>query len=79
MDSVIFYTKDRCSLCDEAEALLSLFNSQYSFTVMKRDIYSNDKWLEAYQLEIPVIELKGRQLNCNEINYDSIERLFKQS
>ena len=75
---IIFYTKEVCSLCDEAEALLSTFEQEYPHSLEKRDIYSNDVWLEDYQLEIPVIEINGEQLNCEEISYDSIENFLNK-
>lgn len=73
-----FYTKDVCSICEDAEALLSIFRHEYPYELEIRDIYSKDEWLEEYQLLIPVIEVNGRQLNCEEINYDSIEQLLKE-
>lgn len=76
---VLFYTKERCSLCDDAEALLLLFENEYSFELEKRDIYLNDLWLGQYQLQIPVIEIEGQQLNVQDINYNSIETLLKNS
>ncbi|MHA6251806.1 glutaredoxin family protein [Oceanobacillus sp. CAU 1775] len=75
---IIFYTKEICSLCDDAEALLSAFSSDYPHTIEKRDIYSNEEWLEKYQLLIPVIEINGEQLNCEEISYDAIEDFLKK-
>ncbi|MGJ9457574.1 glutaredoxin family protein [Oceanobacillus sp. CF4.6] len=77
MQRVIFYTKEACSLCEDAEALLSLFKGEFPYELEKRDIYSNDKWLEEYHLQIPVIEIEGKQLNCEELNYNAIELLFK--
>ncbi|KKE79636.1 glutaredoxin family protein [Bacilli bacterium] len=73
-----FYTKENCSLCVDAEALLSTFKRDYPYELEMRDIYSNDDWLEKYQLLIPVIEVNGKQLNCEEINYDSVKRLLKE-
>jgi len=61
----------------DAEALLSTFKRDYPYELEMRDIYSNDDWLEKYQLLIPVIEVNGKQLNCEEINYDSVEELLK--
>ncbi|WP_068672997.1 glutaredoxin family protein [Oceanobacillus sp. Castelsardo] len=73
-----FYTKENCSLCVDAEGLLSIFRHDYPYEIEMRDIYSNDQWLEKYQLLIPIIEVNGKQLNCEEINYDSVEELLKQ-
>lgn len=75
---IIFYTKEVCSLCDDAEALLSAFETDYPHTLEKRDIHTKDEWLEKYQLLIPVIEINGEQLNCEEIKYDSIQKLLNK-
>src|SRR5699024_4600719 len=79
MLQVIFYTKDDCPLCDEAEALLLLLESDYNLSVEKRDIHTNDEWLERYQLQIPVIDINGKQLTCEEISYESLEQLIKET
>lgn len=76
--NIIFYTKEMCSLCDDAEALLSSFENDYPHTLEKRDIYSREEWLEKYQLEIPVLEINGEQINCKEISFDTIEAFLKK-
>lgn len=73
---IIFYTKEVCSLCDDAEGLLSALETEYPHTIEKRDIYTKDEWLEEYQLLIPVVEVNGEQLNCEQINYDSLKALL---
>ncbi|RKQ35541.1 glutaredoxin family protein [Oceanobacillus halophilus] len=78
MLKVKFYTKENCSLCDDAEALLSLFKYDYPHEIEMRDIYTNEDWLVEYQLLIPVIEVNGKQLNCEEINYDAVEEFLKE-
>jgi len=75
---IIFYTKEICSLCDEAEALLSAFGAEFPHSLEKRYIHDKDEWLEKYQLLIPIIEINGEQLNCEEINYDSIEKFLRK-
>ncbi|WP_339227395.1 glutaredoxin family protein [Oceanobacillus sp. FSL K6-2867] len=76
MQHVILYTKETCTLCDEAELLLSLFMEAHPFELERRDIYTNDEWLEKYHLEIPVIEINGRRLYGEGINFEAIERLL---
>jgi len=78
MKTIIFYTKDNCSLCDDALSILSLFQQDYFFEIQFRDIYSNDDWLENYQLLIPVIDINGEQLNCEQMSYENIENLLKK-
>ena len=75
---IIFYTKEICSLCDEAEALLSTFEIDYPHTLEKRDIHAKDEWLAEYQLQIPVLEINGEQMNCEEISYDTMEAFLKK-
>lgn len=78
MQTVYFYTKDHCPLCDEAEALLNLLQHEYSFHVEKRDIYTHDEWLEKYHLIIPVVVLNGEELNSNSMNYESLDAFLKK-
>ncbi len=78
MKTVNFYTKEICSLCEEAEALLLMFQQDFSFNIEMRDIYTNDDWLEAYHLRIPVVEIGEEQIDCEEMNYDNLRRFLKQ-
>ncbi|MFD1848982.1 glutaredoxin family protein [Oceanobacillus bengalensis] len=73
---IVFYTKENCSICVDAEALLSIFRHEYPYELEVRDIYTKDEWLEEYQLSIPVVEINGKQLNCEEINYDSLKQFL---
>lgn len=77
MKQIIFYTKENCPLCDDVYALLKLFQNYYHFDLIERDIYSNDDWLEEFQLLIPVVELGDRLIDCEEINYDVLEEAIK--
>lgn len=79
MEKVIFYTKENCSLCVNAEALLEIFKQDYHFEIEKRDIYTNEEWLENYHLSIPVIEINGVQLNCEQVDYNSIETTLNEN
>lgn len=75
---VHFYTRKRCPLCDEARVLLDLFQNEYFLNIVEHDIEQDDELLEMYQLKIPVIVLNGDELDGNQINYDSLEQLFKK-
>ncbi|WP_047984110.1 glutaredoxin family protein [Ornithinibacillus californiensis] len=79
MDKVILYTKEICSLCDNAEALLEMFQNDYEFEIEKRDIYTNDEWLEKYHLLIPVIEVNGIQLDCEHVDYDTMNNTLRDN
>lgn len=77
MQHVILYKKENCPLCDDAEALLDLLKHDYSFEVEERDIHSNDDWLEAYQLSIPVVHIGETELDASEITYGMLEHALK--
>ena len=76
---VYFYTKTHCPLCEDAKALLLLLQHDYQFELEERDIYTNDAWLEAYQISIPVVEMNGKQLDATEISYSTLERALKKN
>ncbi|WP_284141116.1 MULTISPECIES: glutaredoxin family protein [unclassified Virgibacillus] len=73
MKQVILYTKANCPLCDEAKTLLELLQTDYSFSIEERDIYSNDSWLETYQLTIPHIVIGETEFDCRSIQLDVME------
>ncbi|HLR89288.1 MAG TPA: glutaredoxin family protein [Atopostipes sp.] len=79
MQKVIFYTKDVCSLCDDAYALLKMYQRDYQFEIEERDIYTNDAWLEEYQLLIPFVQINETTLNCEELNIVSLEEALKEN
>lgn len=79
MEQVIFYTKEVCSLCEEAQALLEMFQNDYLFDIIERDIHSKDEWLEEYQLLIPFIQINEATLNCEELNIVSLEEVLKEN
>lgn len=78
MVKVEFYTKDNCSLCEDAYALLMLFQKYYSFTLEERDIYTNDEWLEYYQLLIPAVKIEDTLINCEQMNYETLENVLRK-
>ncbi|AIF44106.1 glutaredoxin family protein [Virgibacillus sp. SK37] len=78
MLKVVFYTKEVCSLCDDAKALLHMLQHDYPFEIEERDIYTNDDWLERYQLLIPFVKINDITLDCEEVNIDSLEQAIKK-
>lgn len=69
-----FYTKIDCSLCDKGFEVLQLLQEEISFEIEKKDIYTNDEWLEKYQIRIPVIETReGALLDEGIISYDTLK------
>ncbi|SFA89531.1 Glutaredoxin-like domain [Lentibacillus halodurans] len=79
MRNIIFYTKENCSLCDQVLSMLELLCHDYPFEIDKLDIYSNDEWLERYQLLIPVVQINDTTLTYEEISYEALERALREA
>jgi thiol-disulfide isomerase/thioredoxin len=64
--SIKFYTKPKCSLCDDVRILLSQLRKEYPLDVEEINILDDPNLYEKYKYEIPVLlfpdgfELKGR-------------------
>lgn len=78
MLNVIFYTKKNCPLCDNAHAQLELLQRDMPFQIEERDIYTNDQWLEKYQLLIPFVKINDTELNCEQISFESLEEALRK-
>jgi glutaredoxin len=59
MQRLILYSKPGCHLCEglqeKLEQIQSQQNSGVSFELETRDITQNERWLKAYQYEVPVL------------------------
>lgn len=77
MKRVVFYTKENCLLCEEVDVLLEMYAAMYSFIIERRDIYTNDDWLEAYHLTIPVVEIADEQIMSPDINSETLSQFLE--
>jgi glutaredoxin 2 len=69
-----FYTKIDCPLCEKGLLTLGILQKEISLDIEIRDIYTNDEWLEEYQIRIPVIEKSdGTVLDEGIITYDKLK------
>ncbi|UTR11707.1 glutaredoxin family protein [Evansella sp. LMS18] len=74
-----FYTKTGCPLCDKGLDVTKGLQEKYSFEIIERDIYSNDEWLELYQIRIPVVEDEnGNVLEEGIISSSSLENKINE-
>ncbi|HLQ74089.1 MAG TPA: glutaredoxin family protein [Bacillota bacterium] len=78
MRRVIFYTKDDCLLCEEALILLEMYENVYNYTIEIRDIETNDEWLDAHFLAIPVVEVNDETLMSDKVTSHSLDALFQK-
>ncbi len=74
MLTVRFYTKTNCPLCDKALLILEELQEEIDFTIEERDIYTNDQWLEAYGVMIPVVQVNGEDLQYGIIDQNDLRK-----
>lgn len=77
MRNVILYTKNPCSLCDEAKMMLELLQKDYSFNLIERDIETNDEWMERYHLLIPCVIIGEESFDGSQIDLDTLVRALQ--
>lgn len=70
--NVILYMHQTCSLCDDAEDLLTGLQAVYDFTIEKRDIKTNDEWHEAYMFSVPVVVIEGKELMHPDLTFSAL-------
>ncbi|WP_369683860.1 glutaredoxin family protein [Salipaludibacillus sp. LMS25] len=71
---IYFYTKNDCSLCDKGFETLRILQKTYHFSIEKRDIYTQEEWLEKYHIRIPVIETEdGIVLDEGIVSFNHLE------
>ena len=61
MTEVVLYGRPGCHLCDEARELLLEIRERHPFTLVERDIESDDDLFRRYLERIPVIEIDGEE------------------
>ncbi|MBO0992157.1 glutaredoxin family protein [Bacillus sp. SD088] len=74
---IIFYTRDRCSLCVDAKSILNLLQNDYPIHIIEKDIESNEEWTEKYGLMIPVIEIDGEIVQSGIVDLLILEEKVK--
>ncbi|AVQ99818.1 glutaredoxin family protein [Oceanobacillus sp. M65] len=77
MRNVILYTKNPCSLCDEAKMMLELLQKDYSFNLIERDIETNDEWMERYHLLIPCVIIGKNFVDGSQMGWNTLVRAFQ--
>jgi len=74
---VVLYGKPGCCLCDELEAMLQPhLVDRDNVELIKRDITTNDAWLDAYRFRIPVLVIDGRECLDGRVEQQQVDDLF---
>ncbi|MGJ9385123.1 glutaredoxin family protein [Salipaludibacillus sp. CF4.18] len=77
--SLYFYTKKECPLCDKGLVQLEILQQEKNFNIIIRDIYTDDEWLEKYQIRIPVVETKeGAVLDEGVLSFELLSSNYEK-
>ena len=61
MKHVVLYTRERCSLCEKAKAVILAVRREIAFDFREVDIGWSGDLYEDYKHDIPVIEVDGKR------------------
>lgn len=56
----VLYTKEGCTLCSQARAILDRLKDEFDLEVVEVDIAADSHLYEIYQNIIPVVAIEGR-------------------
>ncbi|BCB05604.1 glutaredoxin family protein [Bacillus sp. KH172YL63] len=74
MNTVTFYTRSQCGLCEDAKLTLKLVQDDIGFEIKEIDIDGSDELTERFGLMIPVVEREGEILQYGQIDYFTLSK-----
>ena len=77
MREVVVYGRPGCHLCEDALAIVERVRARVPFTLLQRDIESDDALFKAYLERIPVVTIDGEEafeLFVDELGFESAVR-----
>lgn len=76
--SAVLYTKEDCSLCDRAKAVLRRLQTDFELDVREVDITRDPSTYEEYRYAIPVLVIDGRhRFEANRITEHYVRRVLE--
>lgn len=71
--TLTMYTKEDCSLCDDAKEILIPYLKRVHFEEVNILEPGNEDYLHKYRFDIPVFHLNGNYLMKHRVDKDSLE------
>ncbi|XP_046865037.1 glutaredoxin-like protein C5orf63 homolog [Xenia sp. Carnegie-2017] len=72
------FTKEECSLCDEAKEILIPYSHLFAFKEIDITLTENKKWFEKYRYDIPVFHLNGEYLMRHRVHLGLLRRKLNE-
>ena len=74
---LIFYTRERCHLCNEALQILERYQKQYGFTLETKNVDESAEWTNAFGNWVPVVEINGKVRFKGHVNEVLLRRVLE--
>ncbi len=74
MKDVVLYTKEGCSLCRTAKAVILAVRREVEFAFREVDIDSDPELFEEHKHDIPVIEIDGKRAFKYRVDPDALRQ-----
>ena len=75
---VLFYSKAKCSLCDEAREMLHTLEKRFLLSIREIDITADSAIFEKYKNIIPVVIIDGKFTFGARLSEDDILSCLKE-
>jgi hypothetical protein len=78
MRKVVFYTRDGCSLCVTAKAVILAVRREVDFDLIEVDIGWSGDLYEDHKHDIPVVEVDGRRAFKHRVEFHELKKRLSQ-
>jgi len=73
MPEVTFYTREGCSLCRVAKAVILGLRREVEFVFREVDIGRDGELYELYKYDIPVVEIDGKRAFKHRVDREALQ------
>ncbi|XP_020555461.1 glutaredoxin-like protein C5orf63 homolog [Oryzias latipes] len=77
LPTLTLFTKDPCSLCDEAKEVLEQFNHRFVLQQVDITLPENRLWWDRYRWDIPVFHLNGQFVMKHRVDVALLDKLLQ--
>lgn len=74
---LIMYTKDNCSLCDQAKTMLQKFEGDFQLKEVDITEPENKRWFDKYKYDIPVFHFNGEYLMRHKVHEELLKKTLR--
>ncbi|XP_056915389.1 glutaredoxin-like protein C5orf63 homolog [Takifugu flavidus] len=79
LPTLTLFTKDPCSLCDEAKEALDPLRHRFVLQLVDISLPENRTWFDRYKWDIPVFHLNGRFVMKHRVDLALLDKLLQEA